>query len=36
MSHHTRNAPLRDALCASLARHGANLSFVTEGSPWTL
>lgn len=36
MSHHTRNAPLRDALCASLARRGGKFSCVTEGSPWTL
>jgi hypothetical protein len=36
MSHHTRNATLRAALRASLARNGGNLFRVTEGSPWTL
>lgn len=36
MSHHTPNALLRDAPCASLARRGGKLSCVTEGSPWTL
>lgn len=36
MSHHTRNAPFRDALCAPLARNGGKLSCMTEVSPWTL